>query len=245
MITKFDSLYAGHIDMENCGYGGTAVNDRSYPDELLGAAMDKAVPTLPSASTAKATTPSGWPSTTSSPRATSACRTSSSSPSTLPMSPAASASPRLRLQHHAHVAPPAPRRGLRDGRLPHGRAPDFRRRPRLPHARGGDVGAPLLDQAGNRDMFEEQVEIILKAFRERSHFSHHGKYYDIPSGGALPRLRAEGNSAGATTAAAAGGMLAADPGRDAARRSTSSAQRRPQGHHWRRRRRGRRPPIAS
>jgi hypothetical protein len=26
MITKFDSLFAGHIDMENAGYGGTAVN---------------------------------------------------------------------------------------------------------------------------------------------------------------------------------------------------------------------------
>ena len=30
MITKFDSLFAGHVDMENVGYGGTAVNDRRY-----------------------------------------------------------------------------------------------------------------------------------------------------------------------------------------------------------------------
>ena len=36
-----------------------------------------------------------------------------------------------------------------------------------------------MDQQGNRDLFEEQVEIIFKAFNERS-FSHHGKYYDIP-----------------------------------------------------------------
>ena len=28
MITKFDSLFAGHVDMSNIGYGGTAVNDR-------------------------------------------------------------------------------------------------------------------------------------------------------------------------------------------------------------------------
>ena len=28
MITKFDSLFAGHVDIENVGYGGTAVNDR-------------------------------------------------------------------------------------------------------------------------------------------------------------------------------------------------------------------------
>ena len=30
MITKFDSLYAGHVDMDNLGYAGTAVNDRSF-----------------------------------------------------------------------------------------------------------------------------------------------------------------------------------------------------------------------
>ena len=40
-------------------------------------------------------------------------------------------------------------------------------------------GAPLLDKDANRDLFEEQVDIIFKAFNERS-FSHHGKYYDIP-----------------------------------------------------------------
>ena len=28
MITKFDSLFAGHADIENIGYGGTPVNDR-------------------------------------------------------------------------------------------------------------------------------------------------------------------------------------------------------------------------
>ena len=40
-------------------------------------------------------------------------------------------------------------------------------------------GAPLLDQPANRDLFEEQVGIIFKAFNEPS-FSHHGNYYDIP-----------------------------------------------------------------
>jgi len=43
-------------------------------------------------------------------------------------------------------------------------------------------GAPMTDQEANRDLFEEQVEIIFKAFNERS-FSHHGKYYDIPPRG--------------------------------------------------------------
>ena len=42
MITKFDSLFAGHIDMENAGYGGTAVNDRRFPNEQLVTVFDKA-----------------------------------------------------------------------------------------------------------------------------------------------------------------------------------------------------------
>ena len=40
-------------------------------------------------------------------------------------------------------------------------------------------GLRILDDAGNRELFEEQVEIILKAFHNGS-FSHHGKHYDIP-----------------------------------------------------------------
>ena len=43
MITKFDSSYAGHVDMENVGYSGTAVNDRSFSDDHLASAFDKAV----------------------------------------------------------------------------------------------------------------------------------------------------------------------------------------------------------
>ena len=30
MITKFDSLYAGHADLDNIGYGGTPINERRY-----------------------------------------------------------------------------------------------------------------------------------------------------------------------------------------------------------------------
>src|SRR5437870_13503913 len=33
MITKFDSLYAGHVDMDDIGYGGAAVNSRVFPTE--------------------------------------------------------------------------------------------------------------------------------------------------------------------------------------------------------------------
>jgi hypothetical protein len=40
-------------------------------------------------------------------------------------------------------------------------------------------GAPMLDAEANRELFEEQVEIIFKAFNEES-FAHHGKHYTLP-----------------------------------------------------------------
>ena len=40
-------------------------------------------------------------------------------------------------------------------------------------------GAPMLDQNANRELFEEQVEIIFKAF-DSERFSHKGKHYTLP-----------------------------------------------------------------
>ena len=40
-------------------------------------------------------------------------------------------------------------------------------------------GNPMLDAEANRELFEEQVEIILRALREES-FSHRGKHYTLP-----------------------------------------------------------------
>ena len=42
MITKFDSLYAGHVDMTDIGYGGTAVNDRKFGNDHLMTVYSKA-----------------------------------------------------------------------------------------------------------------------------------------------------------------------------------------------------------
>ena len=41
MITKFDSLFAGHVDMEDIGYGGKAVNDRRFSNDHLVTAFAK------------------------------------------------------------------------------------------------------------------------------------------------------------------------------------------------------------
>lgn len=40
-------------------------------------------------------------------------------------------------------------------------------------------GAPMLDQEANRTLFEEQVEIIFKAF-DNERFAHKGKHYTLP-----------------------------------------------------------------
>ena len=41
MITKFDSLFAGHVDMDNVGYAGVAVNDRVFGNDSLSGVFDK------------------------------------------------------------------------------------------------------------------------------------------------------------------------------------------------------------
>ena len=41
-------------------------------------------------------------------------------------------------------------------------------------------GSPMFDGDANREMFEEQVEVMVKAFSEES-FSHEGKHYQIPA----------------------------------------------------------------
>jgi alkanesulfonate monooxygenase SsuD/methylene tetrahydromethanopterin reductase-like flavin-dependent oxidoreductase (luciferase family) len=41
-------------------------------------------------------------------------------------------------------------------------------------------GAPVIDNDANRELFEEQMEVIFKAFNEES-FSHQGKYYTLPA----------------------------------------------------------------
>ena len=41
MITRFGSLYAGHVDLDDIGLDGTPVIDRWYSDEHLASVFDK------------------------------------------------------------------------------------------------------------------------------------------------------------------------------------------------------------
>jgi alkanesulfonate monooxygenase SsuD/methylene tetrahydromethanopterin reductase-like flavin-dependent oxidoreductase (luciferase family) len=41
------------------------------------------------------------------------------------------------------------------------------------------LGAPMSDQQKNRDLMEESIELLVKAFHSES-FSHHGRFYNVP-----------------------------------------------------------------
>jgi alkanesulfonate monooxygenase SsuD/methylene tetrahydromethanopterin reductase-like flavin-dependent oxidoreductase (luciferase family) len=180
MITTFDSSYAGHIDLENTGYGGTPVNDRRFANEQLVTAYDKATAIAQLMDRSGFDTfwmaehhfqPEGY----------------ECIPNLLMMGLHLSHLTRnLKFGSAFNIAPMwHPLRLAEDyamadvlsgGRMVFGVGRGY-------HVREVETfGAPLLDQDANRDLFEEQVEVIMKAFHQES-FSHHGKYYTIP-----PRL---------------------------------------------------------
>jgi alkanesulfonate monooxygenase SsuD/methylene tetrahydromethanopterin reductase-like flavin-dependent oxidoreductase (luciferase family) len=177
MITKFDSLFAGHVDMENVGYGGTAVNDRRFPNEHLATALDKARVIAQTMDRLGYDTfwtaehhfqPEGY----------------ECIPNILMLAvDLAHATKRLKLGCGFNITPMwHPLRLAEDfatadiltgGRVIFGVGRGY-------HTREVETfGAPLRDQPANRDLFEEQVEIIFKAFNSAS-FSHEGTYYIIP-----------------------------------------------------------------
>ncbi len=177
MITKFDSLFAGHVDMDNVGYAGTPVNDRSLSDEHLTTAFPK------SEAIAKLLDDMGydtfWMAEHHFQPEGYECI-----PNLLMLNVhLAHLTKNIRLGCAFNIAPMwHPLRLAEDyatadiltgGRVVFGVGRGY-------HTREIETfGSPLLDQNANREMFEEQVEVILKSFNEAS-FSHHGQYYDIP-----------------------------------------------------------------
>ena len=179
MITKFDSLFAGHVDMDNVGYAGTPVNDRLFPNEHLVTAYSKQDAIAQTMDANGYDTlwlaehhfqPEGY----------------ECIPNVL-MSAVhlAHITDRLNIGCGFNIAPMwhplrlaedyATADVLTGGRVIFGVGRGY-------HSREIETfGSPLFDQAGNRDLFEEQVDIIFKAFNRES-FSHKGKYYTIPPG---------------------------------------------------------------
>ena len=70
-------------------------------------------------------------------------------------------------------------------------------------------GAPLLDAAANRELFEEQLQLLLQVLQRRR-IPSQGQVLRVPAAGALSRLRPERDHDGAATEAPAGRDLDAD-----------------------------------
>ena len=178
MITKFDSLYAGHVDLDNVGYGGTPINDRRYSNEHLATALEKAQ--------SMAVLMDGlgynafWMAEHHFQREGTECI-----PNVLLMAlHLTHVTKNLKIGCGFNIAPMwHPLRLAEDyamadilsgGRVVFGLGRGY-------HTREVETfGSPLMDQAANRELFEEQVDIIFKAFNEES-FSHKGKHYTLPA----------------------------------------------------------------
>ena len=177
MIRQFDSTYAGHIDLENVGYAGTPVNDRRYPNEQFASALHKAEVT------AQALDRLGYGAFWMAehhfqPEGTECI------PNVLMMALHLShLTKRIKLGCGFNITPMwHPLRLAEDYAmadiLSHGRV--IFGVGRGYHTREVETfGAPLLNQEANRELFEEQVDIIFKAFNNES-FSHQGKHYTLP-----------------------------------------------------------------
>lgn len=177
MITKFDSLYAGHIDLDNVGYAGTAVNDRWFDNDQLATVFSKSENICKTMDRLGFDTfwmaehhfqPEGY----------------ECIPNVIMLAVhLAHLTERIRIGCGFNIAPMwHPLRMAEDfatadiltgGRVTFGVGRGY-------HTREVETfGSPLLDQPANRELFEEQVEIIFKALNEES-FSYHGKHYTIP-----------------------------------------------------------------
>ena len=178
MITKFDGSYAGHIDIEHVGYGGTAVNDRRFSNAQLATVFDKGRDIAKLLERVGYDTfwaaehhfqPEGYE-----------CIPNLLMWAVHLAHVTQAPEVRLWLQYHPDVASAAAGRGFCHWPTssPAGgssSAWDVA----ITRARSRPSASPMRDQNANRELFEEQVEIIFKAFNSPS-FSHQGKYYTLP-----------------------------------------------------------------
>ncbi|MFP6679212.1 MAG: LLM class flavin-dependent oxidoreductase [Dehalococcoidia bacterium] len=178
MIKKFGTLYAGHIDFEDIGFAATAANDRKYTNEQLVTAYDKAE------AIAKVMDRTGYDTFWMAEHHFQH-EGYEAIPNILMLAThLAGITKNIRFGCGFNVSPMwhpirlaedyAMADVLTGGRVTFGIGRGY-------HTREVEsFGAPLRDKDANRDLFEEQVDIMFKAFNEEK-FSHHGTYYDIPA----------------------------------------------------------------
>ena len=177
MITRFGSLFAGHVDFEDIGLDATALNDRWLPDEHLATVFDKAEAIAGVMDRLDYET--FWMAEHHFQREGYECI-----PNLMLFAVhLAHLTKKLKIGCGFNIAPMwnplrmaedyATADILTDGRVVFGVGRGY-------HTREVETfDAPIIDQDANRELFEEQVEVMFKAFNERS-FSHHGKHYNIP-----------------------------------------------------------------
>ena len=178
MFRSFSASYAGHVVDDNLGFDGTPANDRSYSNERLAAAFDWALDF--SQHLESLGYDEFWMAEHHFQTEGYECI-----PNLLMLSLYLAANTR-RLKYGCgfNITPMwHPLRLAEDyamadiltgGRVIFGVGRGY-------HTREVETfAAPMLDGDANRELFEEQVEVLVKAFGEES-FSHQGKHYKFPA----------------------------------------------------------------
>ena len=177
MITKFNTVYAGHVDIEDRGQSGTPANDRRFSNAHLATVFSKAE------AIAGLMDKDGWNTLWMAEHhfqpegyevipnllmlAVHLCHLTKNLKIGCGFNIAPMWHP-LRLAEDYAVADI-----LTKGRTVFGVGRGY-------HTREVETfGAPMMNQDANRELFEEQVDIIFKAFNNES-FAHKGKYYTLP-----------------------------------------------------------------
>ncbi len=178
MFTNFSASYAGHVVDDNLGFGGTPANDRWYSNEKLAETYDWA---LDIARHLEANgykefwmaehhfQPEGYEGI---PNLLMLGLYLATQTESLKYGCGFNITPMwhpLRLAEDFAMADI-----LTKGRVIFGVGRGY-------HTREVETfGAPMRDSDANRELFEEQVEVIIKAFNEDS-FSHQGKHFQLPA----------------------------------------------------------------
>ncbi|MCH8282932.1 MAG: LLM class flavin-dependent oxidoreductase [Chloroflexi bacterium] len=178
MITNFSASYAGHVVDDDLGFDGVAANDRRYPNEALAGVFDWALDIAQHLDrlgydefwmAEHHFQPEGY----------------ECIPNLLMLSLyLATKTERLKFGCGFNITPMwhplrlaedfAMADILTNGRVIFGVGRGY-------HSREVETfGSPMIDADANRELFEEQVEVILKAFTQES-FSHQGKHFQIPA----------------------------------------------------------------
>ncbi len=177
MITKFTTVYAGHVDLPDRGQNATPANERRFSNEHLASVFAK------TEAIAKKMDALGWDTIWLAEHHFQHEGYECIPNILLLAVHLARVTQRIKIGCAFNIAPMwHPLRLAEDfavadiltgGRVVFGVGRGY-------HTREVETfGAPMLDQEANRELFEEQVEIIFKAFNEER-FSHRGKHYTLP-----------------------------------------------------------------